>query len=82
MQYFVLPLMIPQAEIVIWGLKSLTVFYKQVYLLLKKATCVRSPKENLFCPNHASETYVFNSWRHQKVLLVTNQLQDSVIPLS
>ena len=34
-------------------------------------------KENLFCPNNASETYMFISWQHQKLLLVANQLQDS-----
>ena len=39
-------------------------------------TDVTSPLENLFCPNNAPETYIFNSWRHRK-LLVTNQLQDS-----
>ena len=35
------------------------------------------PKENFLCPNNAPETYIFNSWRHQKLLLVANQLQDS-----
>ena len=39
--------------------------------------CVKLPKENVFCPNNASETYIFNSWRHQKLLLVANQQQDS-----
>ena len=33
--------------------------------------------ENLFCPNNESETYIFISWRHQKLLEVANQLQDS-----
>ena len=40
-------------------------------------TCVRLLKENLFCPNNASETYIFISLRHQKLLLVADQLQDS-----
>ena len=44
---------------------------------LKKTTCVRLPKENAFSPNHASETCIFNSWRHQKLLLVANQYHDS-----
>ena len=60
--------------IVIWGLTSLTEFYKWVDILLKKA-CVRLPKENVFCANNASE--IFNSSRHQKLLLVANQLQQS-----
>ena len=34
-------------------------------------------KENPFCPNNASETYMLISWQHQKLLLVANQLQDS-----
>ena len=64
-------------EIVIWGLISLTDFYKRVHILLKKTTCVRLPKENVFCPNNASATYIFNSWRHQKLFLVANQWQNS-----
>ena len=35
------------------------------------------PKENLFYPNNASETYIFISWRHQKLLSVANQFQGS-----
>ena len=65
-------------EIVIWGLTSLTGFFERVHILLKKATCVKLPKENVFCPNNASETYICNSWRHQNILLVANQLQDSI----
>ena len=44
-------------------------FYKRVHILLKKdwSDC---RKKNLFCPNNASETYIFISWRHQKLLLV------------
>ena len=34
-------------------------------------------KENVFCPNNASESYILNSWRHQKLLLVAKQLQYS-----
>ena len=64
-------------EIVIWGLTYLKDFYKGVHILLKKTTCVRLPKENVFCPNNASETYIFNSWRHQKLFLVANQWQNS-----
>ena len=56
----------------ILGPTSLTDFYKRVHILLK-TTCVRLPKENVFCPNNASETHIFNSWRHQKLLLVANQ---------
>ena len=67
-------------EIVIWELTCLMDFYKRVYLLLKK-TCVRLPKENLFCPNNASETYIFISWRHQQLLLVAIQLQDSTFSI-
>ena len=59
-----------------WGLTSLTNFYQRVYILLKKETCVRLPKENVFCPNNACETYIFNSWQHQKLLLVASQFQD------
>ena len=44
---------------------------------VKKTTYVRLPKENLFCSNNASENYNFISWRHQKLLLAANQLQDS-----
>ena len=42
-----IPLMIPQAEIVVWGLNSLTVFYKQVYLLLKKNMCHTANRKSL-----------------------------------
>ena len=52
------------SEIVIWWLTCLTNFYKWVHLLLKKAS-FRLPKENLFCPNNASEIYIFISWGHQ-----------------
>ena len=31
-------------------------------------------KENLFCSNNAPKTHIFNSQRHQKLLLVANQL--------
>ena len=62
-------------EIVIWGLTSLTDFHKRIRLFVKKRTCVRLPKENLFWPNNASEFYICISWQHQKLLLVTNQLQ-------
>ena len=57
----------------ILGPTSLTDFYKRVHILLKTTTCVRLPKENVFCPNNASETHIFTSWRHQKLLLVANQ---------
>ena len=40
-------------------------------------TCVRLPKENHFCSNNAPEIHIFNYWRHQKLLLVASQLQDS-----
>ena len=58
-------------------ISSLTDFYKWVHILLKKTTCIRLPNENVFCPNNASENYLFNSWLHQKLLLVANQYQDS-----
>ena len=45
--------------------------------MLKKTTYVRLLKENVFCPNNASEAYILNSWRHQRLLLVAKQLQDS-----
>ena len=45
--------------------------------MLKKTTYVRLLKENVFCPNNASEAYILNSWRHQKLLLEAKQLQDS-----
>ena len=32
-------------------------------------------RKNLFCPNNASESYIFISWWHQKSLLVDNQLK-------
>ena len=57
----------------ILGQTSLTDFYKRVHILLKTTTCVRLPQENVFCPNNASETHIFNPWRHQKLLLVANQ---------
>ena len=38
-------------------------------------TCVRLSKENLTCSNNAPEIHIFNSWQHQKLLLVPNQLQ-------
>ena len=60
------------SEIVIWGLTSLTDFYRRIHLLFKKRHV-----ENLFCSNNAPEIHNFNSWRHQKLLLVANQLQDS-----
>ena len=34
-------------------------------------------KENLFCSNNVPEVQIFNSWQHQKLLLVANHLQDS-----
>ena len=34
-------------------------------------------KENPICSKKAPEIHIFNSWRHQKLLLVHNQLQDS-----
>ena len=34
-------------------------------------------KENLFSSDNTPEIHVFNTWRHQKLLLVANQLQDS-----
>ena len=34
-------------------------------------------KEDLFCSNNAPEILIFNSLRHQKLLLVAKQLQDS-----
>ena len=34
-------------------------------------------KEDLFCSSNAPEILIFNSLRHQKLLLVAKQLQDS-----
>ena len=53
-----------ESEIAIWGLTSLTDFYKWVHLLLNKQ-------------HVSSETYIFSSWQHQKLLLIANKLQDS-----
>ena len=64
------------SDIVIWGLTFLTGFCKWVHLLFKKWR-VRLSKENLFCSNNAPEIHTFNYWRHQKLLLVTNQLQEN-----
>ena len=36
-------------------------------------------QKNLFCPNNAPEIHIFDSWQHQKLLLVANQLQDSTL---
>ena len=40
------------------------VFFNEFNLFLKKTSCVRLPKENLFIPNNASETYISISWGH------------------
>ena len=50
-------------------------FYKRVLFIC--SACVRLSKENLFCSNNVPEIHIFNFWRHQKLLLVANQLQDS-----
>ena len=44
---------------------------------VQKTTCVRLSKENLFHLNNVLEIHILNSWRHQKLLLVGNQLQDN-----
>ena len=62
------------SEIVIWRLTSLANFY---FPFIKKTTCVRLSKENIFSSNNAPEIHIVNSWRYQKLLLVANQLQDS-----
>ena len=49
-------------------------FCKRVLLLLKKEMC-QIVERNLFFPNNSSEIYICISWRHQKLLLVANQLQ-------
>ena len=41
--------------------------------------CVRLLKEHLFCSNNTPEIHIFNFWRHQKLLLVAKQLQDSTL---
>ena len=64
------------SEITIWGLTSLTDFYKSIQLLFKKQR-VRLSKENLICSSNEAEIHIFNSWRHWKILLLPNQLQDS-----
>ena len=46
-------------------------------VLVQKTTCVRLSKENFICSKNAPEIHIFNSWRHQKLLLVPNELQDS-----
>ena len=59
-------------------LTSLLTNFINEFTFCIKRTCVRLPIENLFCPNNASETYIFISWwHHQKLLLAANQLQDS-----
>ena len=40
-------------------------------------TRVKFSKEHLFCSNNAPEIHIFNFWRHQKLLLVAKNLQDS-----
>ena len=45
---------------------------------VQKTTLARLSKENLFCSNNNTpEIQIFNPWRHQKKLLVANQLQVS-----
>ena len=34
-------------------------------------------KRKSLCANDAPQIHIFNSWPHQKLLLVANQLQDS-----
>ena len=63
------------SEVVIWGLISLTDFHKRIHLLFKKRHV--SDCQNLFYSNNAPEIHIFNTFRHQKLLLVANQLQDS-----
>ena len=59
------------SEIEIWG------FLQKSSSFIQNTTCVRLSKENLLCSYNAPEIHIFNSWRHQKLLLVANQLQDS-----
>ena len=56
---------------------SLTNFHKSVHVLFKKRHVSDCQKENLICSNNAPEIHIFNSLRHQKLLLAANQLQDS-----
>ena len=44
---------------------------------VQETTFVRLSKENLFCLMNAPKIHIFNSWRHQKLLLVAKQLQVS-----
>ena len=48
---------------------------------VQKATYVRLSKYNFFCSNNVPEIHIFNFSRHQKLLLVANQLQDSTFYL-
>ena len=64
------------SEIVIWGLTSLTDFYKSFQLLFKKQYVSDYQKKILLIQiKHLK--FTFNSWQHQKLLIVPNQLQDS-----
>ena len=53
-------------------------FYKSSPFVQRTA-CVRLLKEHLFCSNNTPEIHVFNFWRHQKLLVVAKQLQDSTL---
>ena len=51
--------------------------YLSISLYINILSCVRFSKENLICSNIAPAIHIFNIWRHQKLLLLPNQLQDS-----
>ena len=60
-------------EIAIWGLTSLTDFCKRVHLFCKDRLVSDFQKKICF----AQTRHLFNSLRHQELLLVSNQFQDN-----
>ena len=64
------------SEIVIWGLTSLTDFYKSFQLLFRKQY-VSDYQKKILLVQIKHLKFTFNSWQHQKLLIVPNQLQDS-----
>ena len=66
-------------EIKIWGPSPLMDFLKWVHLLFKKQQVSDCQKKISFLQIIHLKIHIFNSWRHQKLLLVANQLQDNNI---
>ena len=65
------------SEIGIGRLTSLTDFYEGAHLLFKKRNMSDCQKKISFFSNNAPEIHIFNSWGHQKLLLISTQLLDS-----